>query len=790
MKYRHEINKRPLLKAVLGIVMYSIAFGAASSFAQGVEKINENGSFEDFALGQVDAGSLSWTFNITQGEPAANAVFEIVGDSQDDDSRALKINIGDFNGEDDWNIEAVNEPLIVKEGEMYTASVWLKADSTIRVARFYFGLPASGSWARFEETDVVLNTEWKEYVFEYTATATDEINTMRFGMPMNFSENDGGTIWIDNLKITKPLPKLYVNENGSFESSNVTEEADTADVEGWVFELQDTGEANFAIVDDVVKDGQRALRVDVITQGANDWSIQAINELFPVEPELNYTFAVWAKASEAGGTANFTVGNQAFQEFDRISSSDVSLTTEWQEFVFEFQVGADDTLGRAPIHLNFTGNVGKSVWIDSLRITKPVIPDEVFTPIAEGKPKFLGNVYSNSQIARSEQYWNQVTPENAGKWGSVEGSRDNMNWGELDAAYNKAKENGFPFRFHVLVWGNQQPSWMKGLSEAEQLLEIEEWFNAVADRYDDIDYLEVVNEPLHDPPTDQNGDSGSGGYYDALGGAGETGWDWIITSFEMARQIFPAKTKLLINDYSILGNVSNTNQYLGIIKLLKERGLIDGIGAQAHAFSTRGGSAAAIKNSLDILSTVNLPIQVTELDIDGNPGLSDSGSDQYQLEEYQKKFPTIWEHNSVIGVTLWGWRPGLWRNDEEAFLILNSEIERPALTWLREYVETTEVMVSNEEAEVSTPGNFKLNPNYPNPFNPGTVISFDLPLASNVKIMVYDITGRLIETLIDSRMGAGAHFVDFNANNLSSGVYIYEIQAGSFRDVRKMTLIK
>lgn len=81
-----------------------------------------------------------------------------------------------------------------------------------------------------------------------------------------------------------------------------------------------------------------------------------------------------------------------------------------------------------------------------------------------------------------------------------------MNWSTLDAAYELARTNGFPFRFHVLVWGNQQPGWIEALSSEEQLEEIEEWFSLVAERYPEIDYLEVVNEPLHDPPTDQGGD--------------------------------------------------------------------------------------------------------------------------------------------------------------------------------------------------------------------------------------------------------------------------------------------
>jgi hypothetical protein len=64
-------------------------------------------------------------------------------------------------------------------------------------------------------------------------------------------------------------------------------------------------------------------------------------------------------------------------------------------------------------------------------------------------------------------YWNQVTPENGGKWGSVEGTRDVMNWTQADAAYALAKANGFKFKWHTFIWGNQQPAWIESLSTAE-----------------------------------------------------------------------------------------------------------------------------------------------------------------------------------------------------------------------------------------------------------------------------------------------------------------------------------
>jgi endo-1,4-beta-xylanase len=107
----------------------------------------------------------------------------------------------------------------------------------------------------------------------------------------------------------------------------------------------------------------------------------------------------------------------------------------------------------------------------------------VDTPLAQGKPKFLGSAHSGPQATNFLAYWNQVVPENAGKWGSVESTRDSMNWTELDTAYHLAKNNGLPFRYHILVWGNQQPTWIESLPQAEQLEEIQEWFAAVAQRY-------------------------------------------------------------------------------------------------------------------------------------------------------------------------------------------------------------------------------------------------------------------------------------------------------------------
>jgi len=99
-------------------------------------------------------------------------------------------------------------------------------------------------------------------------------------------------------------------------------------------------------------------------------------------------------------------------------------------------------------------------------------------------------------------------------------------------------------------------------------------------------------------------------------------------------------------------------------------------------------------------------------------------------------------------------------------------------------------------AEVALPDKFELKQNYPNPFNPNTLISYNLPLDCSVKMSVYDVAGRLVKNVINENQKAGYHDYNFNAGNLSSGIYFYSVVAISttgqknFQSVKKFALIK
>ncbi|HCT52712.1 MAG TPA: hypothetical protein DF712_09650, partial [Balneola sp.] len=99
-------------------------------------------------------------------------------------------------------------------------------------------------------------------------------------------------------------------------------------------------------------------------------------------------------------------------------------------------------------------------------------------------------------------------------------------------------------------------------------------------------------------------------------------------------------------------------------------------------------------------------------------------------------------------------------------------------------------VITSNDFEAGTPDKFALEQNYPNPFNPTTNIKFALPKTADVTLTIYNMLGQKVSTLINEKMNSGFHIVPFDASNLSSGMYIYRIQAGSFTSTKKMLLIK
>lgn len=297
-----------------------------------------------------------------------------------------------------------------------------------------------------------------------------------------------------------------------------------------------------------------------------------------------------------------------------------------------------------------------------------------------GDSRFLGTIWKTNWSTPPEGFsdlFTQVTPENAGKWGAAEENQGRINWQPLDRMYEWAESADALTKQHTFVWGQQQPSWTNGFSTGEEArTAIENWIKSYMDRFGDkVDMIDVVNEPLHAKPA----------YRHHIGGDGSTGWDWVVWSFEMARRHAP-KAKLHLNDYDILKSDSNTDNYLRIVAILKEKGLIDGIGVQGHFLENT--SADRIKSNLDKLAQTGLPIHVSEYDVN-------IGDDGRQKRVYEEQFTVFWEHDAVVGVTLWGYQEGkMWRGN--GYLVRSDGSWRPALEWLYDYVYGDETRIGEK----------------------------------------------------------------------------------------------
>lgn len=144
--------------------------------------------------------------------------------------------------------------------------------------------------------------------------------------------------------------------------------------------------------------------------------------------------------------------------------------------------------------------------------------------------------------------------------------------------------------------------------------------------------------------------------------------------------------------------------------------------------------------------------------------------------------------DSLLISTNWRWE----NVDRLGLVVTNSDRNLPKIGYtLRFGSDANPIPTALEKDPASDlPSAVVLNQNYPNPFNPATTIGFALPKAQRVHLQVFDLTGRLVETLADRNYSAGQHRVTFNASSLSSGIYFYRLTTDSGVLTRKMTVLK
>jgi len=285
--------------------------------------------------------------------------------------------------------------------------------------------------------------------------------------------------------------------------------------------------------------------------------------------------------------------------------------------------------------------------------------------VPETLPKFVGNITTGNSVDTNgltfSDHWDQITPENAGKWGSVQRTADSaLNWAALDAIYDYTEQKGIVFKEHAFVWGSQQPS--GELTEAH----VRTWMSELCTRYPRTRLIDVVNEP---PPHTEPS------YAEAIGGGTDGNWQWIANAFTWAREYCP-NAILILNDYNNIEFGKQNQHFIDIVHAVQALGApIDALGAQAHGLSGANSTANMIALLTKLHEDTDLPVYITEYDINQD-------DDAAQLDRFQQQFPFFLETEWIHGVTVWGWILG--RTWVESSGLIRDGASRPAMVWLME----------------------------------------------------------------------------------------------------------
>jgi GH35 family endo-1,4-beta-xylanase len=411
-------------------------------------------------------------------------------------------------------------------------------------------------------------------------------------------------------------------------------------------------------------------------------------------------------------------------------------------------------------------------------VSRTVLPASVVlfasTLVMGAGQKFFGCCYTPQSNpvyeTKFKEIFNMVVPENAGKWDDVEDTRGIFVWGDFDKMAAMAASGNMILKEHTFVWGSGsgQPPWLSGIANSDTVKAIvRDWMSHLLTRYPQVQLIDVVNEFLHAPAQ----------FRDYLGGYGATGFDWIILCYQTARDLSP-QGKLILNEYNLLRNeYGDINTVLTVGRLLKARGLIDGIGEQGHDIDTL--PAALIKQSLDSLSTLSIPVYITELDL-GSPDFV--VNDSAQLNTYQRVFPLLWEHPNVAGITLWGFFQGnMYRND--AYLVRTDGSERPALTWLRGYLSNHTASLDPDRKAVILTGGKQLCI-FPNPSRGHMTIA--LPGQDLSQAILYSLMGQRMY----SQSFAGKRNFEVNLSGIPNGQYIMRTIAGGREESHTVNIVR
>ncbi|MER6578464.1 endo-1,4-beta-xylanase [Nonomuraea sp. NPDC001023] len=323
---------------------------------------------------------------------------------------------------------------------------------------------------------------------------------------------------------------------------------------------------------------------------------------------------------------------------------------------------------------------------------------------ASAKGKFIGTALATGPLSGETSYrtiaateFSQVTAENAMKWDATEPSQGQFNYSGADAIVAFAAQNDQQVHGHTLVWHNQTPGWVQGLSATAMRAAMQNHIANVVGHFADnpaVVSWDVVNEVFED-----NGNLRTSFWYNTLGSG------YIADAFRAARAADP-DAKLCINDYNTEGINAKSTAIYNLVSSLRQQGVpIDCVGFQSH-LAIQYGFPSDFQQNLQRFAALGVQVRITELDVRMQTP-RDATKDATQATYYRNVVNACLAVTACQGVTIWGftdkysWVPDTFPGQGAALIYNESYQQKPSYTAVHDALAGG---ASTDTTPPSTPG--------------------------------------------------------------------------------------
>ncbi|MEO8512726.1 MAG: T9SS type A sorting domain-containing protein, partial [Ignavibacteria bacterium] len=252
-------------------------------------------------------------------------------------------------------------------------------------------------------------------------------------------------------------------------------------------------------------------------------------------------------------------------------------------------------------------------------------------------------------------------------------------------------------------------------------------------------------------------------------------------------------TTTLVETANVLGAICASNGGTSQSVLLGYRRFFNPDWDYRVQYSATGGVTGGSFTASYIEFTTDTTLLISMQAVDLGNGRFVTGHARNGGEHFYRKFnsntlSSEFQTNNITGdVGFGGCRAGYWASQNADSCMVVWSGTGGASAYCSRLICTTVGIQSNSN---EIPEVYSLSQNYPNPFNPVTNIKFSIPTGGMVKLTIFDITGREVTSLVNQNLNAGSYTADFDASQLSSGIYFYTLSSGSFTETKKMMLVK